>query len=58
MKEIIDEFVPSLVKHLTDEIDIFLELDWLDSDGLRKAWDVGEEAAKGKGKLSILVSLL
>ena len=56
MKEIIDGFSESLVKHLNEEIRTFLALDNLDSVGLRKCWDEAEEVAKGKGNMSMLVS--
>ena len=55
MKEIIDGFTPSLTNHLYEEIDIFLNLRWLDSADLRKCWDAAVEVAKAKGKFYMLV---
>ena len=55
MKSIIDQFTPSLTKHLYEEIDVFLTLGRLDSKGLRAAWDAAEEVAKAKGKFYMLV---
>ena len=57
MRAIIDDFSPSLTKQLNEEIEVFLSLDWTDSGALRKAWNVGEQTAKGMGKLNMLVSL-
>ncbi|KAI9705374.1 MAG: hypothetical protein M1820_005204 [Bogoriella megaspora] len=54
MKEIIDSFKLSLTTHLYQEIPVFLELRRLESDGLRKCWDVAEEVAKAKGKIYML----
>ena len=56
MKEIIDGFSESLMKHLNEEIKVFLTLDKLDSQGLRRCWNEAEEVAKGKGKIDMLAS--
>jgi hemerythrin-like domain-containing protein len=59
MKAIIDGFAPTLFKHLTEEIDIILDLEkTCDSDGLRKVWAEAEAVAKANGNLSMLVSLV
>lgn len=56
MKEIVDSFSEPLMHHLYAEIDVFLAMKDLDSTGLRKTWDRGEEIAKQSGNLGMLVS--
>jgi hemerythrin-like domain-containing protein len=63
MKEIFDSFSTPLTQHLYEEIDLFLGFDYLDSQGLLKGFDIGEEDAKGKAnimdmlvRLGVLVS--
>ena len=47
LKDIIDSFTPSLMKHLVDEIDTLLGLERYDSKELMKLWLVTEDKAKG-----------
>ena len=56
MKDIIDGFTEPLTRHLFDEIDVFLGVGHLDTQGLRKCWDEAEKAAQAKGNRQILVS--
>jgi hemerythrin-like domain-containing protein len=57
MKGSIDSFAPSLIKHLTEEIDVVLDLEkTCDSEGLRKVWEEAEAVAKANGNLGMLVS--
>lgn len=56
MKEIIDSFSKDLTDHLYAEIDQFLQMDNLDSAGLRDTWDQAEAVAKRAGSLAMLVS--
>lgn len=56
MKAIIDAFVPSLMKHLYEEIDVCLGLDWVDSDGLMKCFKDAEKKAEGNSDFGMLVS--
>ena len=57
MQEIVDGFGASLTAHLYEEIDVFLGLDFLNSDELRKYWDKAEVFAKAQGKIGMLVSV-
>lgn len=57
MKEIIDSFSKPLNDHLYAEIDVFLGLKNLESVGLRKRWDEGEEIAKRSGSIGMMVRL-
>lgn len=58
MKSIIDGFASDLIQHLTEEIDVLLNLEKVcDSDGLRAVWAEVERVAKANGNLSLLVSL-
>ncbi|KAK7744646.1 hypothetical protein SLS53_003533 [Cytospora paraplurivora] len=57
MKEIVDPFSEPLMHHLYAEIDVFLAMKDLDSTGLRKTWEKGEEIAKQSGNLSMLMSI-
>jgi len=55
MKGIIDGFAPSLINHLTEEIDVVLGLEKsCESEGLRKAWAEAEAVAKANGNLGML----
>lgn len=56
MKAIIDSFSSRLTDHLYAEVDVFLTLNDLDSVGLKKVWDEGENIAKQSGNLAMLVS--
>ena len=56
MKAIIDDFAPSMMQHLYDEIDTFLSLSWMDSKGLRECCNTAKKAAKAAGGLDMLVS--
>jgi hemerythrin-like domain-containing protein len=55
MKQILDSFSKPLTDHLYAEIDIFLGLKELDSDGLKKTWDKAEAIAKQTGNIGMLV---
>lgn len=55
MKAIIDEFSKPLIDHLYDEINVFLSLKNLDSEGLRKTVQRGDDAAKKHGSLSAIL---
>lgn len=58
MKEIFDSFAKPLTDHLYEEIDLFLGFESLQSDALRKGFDIGEEDAKGKANvMDMLVGL-
>jgi hypothetical protein len=58
MKAIVDRPAPVLIKHLSEEFDVVLELEkTCDSDGLRKVLAEAENVAKATGKLSLLVNL-
>ncbi|KAJ4393001.1 hypothetical protein N0V93_002205 [Gnomoniopsis smithogilvyi] len=54
MKEVVDSFSEALMDHLTKEIDLFLSMGSLDSEGLRKAWDKGEANATKQTNLALL----
>ncbi|KAI1337119.1 hypothetical protein F5Y15DRAFT_408213 [Xylariaceae sp. FL0016] len=54
MKEIVDSFSKNLTDHLYAEIEVFLAMRDLDSDGLRKTWDQAEKIAQQTGNLGML----
>jgi hypothetical protein len=57
MKELFDAFSVPLTQHLYEEIDLFLGFGALESEDLRKGFDIGEEHAKGKANImDMLVS--
>jgi hemerythrin-like domain-containing protein len=58
MREIVDSFGKALTEHLDAEIDVILGFKDLgmDSTGLKKIWDKGEELAKQNGNIGMLVS--
>lgn len=56
MKAILDSFSKHMTDHLYAEIDIFLGMENLDSDGLKEVWVEAETQAKASGNLSVLVS--
>ena len=56
LKEILDSFAPSLMKHLEDEIDTLLRLERYDSKELMKLWLVAENVAKGAAHPNQFVS--
>jgi hemerythrin-like domain-containing protein len=58
MEEIIDSFSKYLTDHLYAEINVFLGMKDLDSEGLKKAWMAAEKVAQANGNIGMLVSLM
>jgi hemerythrin-like domain-containing protein len=56
MKAILDSFSKHLADHLYAEIDVFLSMQDLDGDLLKKTWGSAEGIAKQSGNLAMLVS--
>lgn len=55
MKDIVDSFSQALMTHLTEEVDLFMSMKDLDSDGLKATWDKGEAIATRQTSLALLV---
>lgn len=56
MKEIVDGFSKALTEHLYAEIDVLLGMKAFDSEGLRKTFEQGDDAAKKHGNLGEILT--
>ncbi|KAJ4415001.1 hypothetical protein N0V82_007583 [Gnomoniopsis sp. IMI 355080] len=54
MKDIVDSFSQALMNHLTEEVEMFMSMENLESDGLKATWEKGEAIATRQTSLELL----
>lgn len=58
MSTIIDDFAPSLSRHLSEEISVLLSLEKYDSESIRRCWAEADRAATRNANGDLLVSTM